>query len=74
MNILYNNQEIKGKFAILVDLIRQTAQTGNLKIVQNTTKRTNRKKLKKTSKKVLTKRDESGIIYELSRKARQRGH
>ena len=27
--ILYNNQEIKGKFAILVDLIRQTAQTGN---------------------------------------------
>ena len=67
--ILYNNQEIKGKFAILVDLIRQTAQTENSKIVQNTTKRTKCKKLKKTLKKGLTKWDESGIIYKLSRRA-----
>ncbi len=33
---------------------------------------TNLKKAKKTFKKVLTKRDESGIIYKLSRRAEAR--
>ena len=37
--------------------------------MQKATRGTNRKKLKKTLKKGLTKRDESGIIYKLSRRA-----
>ena len=67
--ILYNNQEIKGKFAIWVDFLRQTAQKRGLKIVRSATKGTNRKKSQKTLKKGLTKWDESGIIYKLSRRA-----
>jgi len=76
--ILYNNQEIKGKFAIWVDFFRQTAQNAPFKIVKTATKGTNRKKVKKSLKKGLTKGDESGIIYKLSRRAvsesEQRGH
>jgi hypothetical protein len=37
--ILYNNQEIKGKFAILVVFLRQSAQTTTYEIVQNAVKR-----------------------------------
>ena len=40
--------------------------------MQNAARGTNRKKLKKTLKKRLTKWDESGIIYKLSRRAMAR--
>ena len=40
--------------------------------MQNAARGTNRKKPKKTLKKRLTKRDESGIIYKLSRRAMAR--
>ena len=48
---------------------RQPAQKKRDKIVQKATKRTKYKKVKKSLKKVLTKGDESGIIYKLSRRA-----
>ncbi len=54
------------------------AQNAPFKIVKTATKGTNRKKVKKSLKKGLTKGDESGIIYKLSRRAvsesEQRGH
>ena len=48
---------------------RQTAQNKRGNIVEKATKETNRKKEQKSLKKGLTKRDESGIIYKLSRRA-----
>ena len=50
-------------------MYRQTAQNRGLEIVRSATKGTNRKKSKKTLKKRLTKWNESGIIYKLSRRA-----
>ena len=54
------------------------AQNAPFKIVETATKGTKRKKVKKSLKKGLTKGDESGIIYKLSRRAvsesEQRGH
>ena len=50
----------------------QIAQTSLPKLVQSAAQHTNYQKTKKTSKKGLTKWDESGIIYKLSRRAEER--
>jgi hypothetical protein len=53
--ILYNNQEIKGKFAILVVFLRQSAQTTTYGIVQNAVKRYKVKKSEKNFEKRVDK-------------------
>ena len=50
----------------------QIAQTSLPELVQSAAQHTNYQKTKKTSKKVLTKGDESGIIYKLSRRAQRK--
>ena len=50
----------------------QIAQTSLPKLVQSAAQHTNYQKTKKTLKKGLTKGDESGIIYKLSRRAQRK--
>ena len=52
--------------------VLQIAQLNKIYRCVKDTKTTNLKKLKKTFKKGLTKRDESGIIYKLSRRAQRK--
>ena len=56
----------------IVKIYGQTAQKASLKVMQSATEVTKWKKLKKSLKKGLTKWNESGILYKLSRRAERK--